>query len=68
MRKRGGFQGAATVLLQAALAVGCLAGCGVATRPPDGILDLPHFANQAPSKGIKGSPAMTVSAETIWVQ
>jgi len=68
MRKGRGFQGAATVLLQAALAVGCLAGCGVATRPPAGILDLPHFANQAPSKEIKGSPAVTVSAETIWVQ
>jgi hypothetical protein len=68
MRKRGGFQSAATVLLQATLAVGFLVGCGVATRPPDGILDLPHFANQAPSKGIKGSPAVTVSAETIWVQ
>jgi hypothetical protein len=68
MKKRGGFQGAATVLLQAALAVGCLAGCGVASRPPDGILDLPHFASQAPSKGIKGYPAVSVSAETIWVQ
>jgi hypothetical protein len=68
MRKRGAFQSAATVLLQATLAGGILVGCGVATRPPDGILDLPHFANQAPSKGTKGSPALTVSAETIWVQ
>jgi hypothetical protein len=68
MRQRRGFQCAAAVLLQATLAVGLLAGCGVASRPADGTLDLPHFAGQAPSKQIKPSYPLTVSAEAIWVQ
>ena len=68
MRQRGGFQRAAAVLLQATLAVGFLAGCGVATRPADGTPDLPHFASQAPSKQIEPSPLLTVSAEAIWAQ
>ena len=49
MRQDGRLQHAATVLLQATLAIGILVGCGVAP-PPDGLLDLPHFANHAPSK------------------
>jgi len=50
MRRDGGLQRAAAVLLQTALAMGILVGCAGAPRPADGTLDLPHFANQAPSK------------------
>jgi hypothetical protein len=32
--------------------MGVLVGCGVASRPADGHLDLPHFASQASSKEI----------------
>jgi hypothetical protein len=52
MRRDGGLQRAAAVLLQAALAMGILVGCVGAPRPADGTLDLPHFANRAPSKDI----------------
>ena len=52
MRRDGGLQRAAVVLLQATLAMGILIGFGVATRPADGTLDLPHFAYQAPSLGM----------------
>jgi len=45
-------QRAAAVLLQTTLAMAILVGCGVASRPADGHLDLPHFASQAPSKEI----------------
>jgi hypothetical protein len=54
--------------LQAALAMGFLTGCGVAPRPPDGTLDLPYFASQAPSKAMDPSPRLSVSAEAIWAQ
>jgi hypothetical protein len=50
MRQHEGLQRVAAVLLQATLAIAFLFGCGVATRPPDGTLDLPHFASQVPSK------------------
>ena len=68
MRQHEGLQHAAAVLLQATLAMGFLTGCGVATGPPDGTLDLPHFASQAPSKEMGPSPRLTVSAEAIWTQ
>jgi hypothetical protein len=45
-------QRAAAVLLQTALAMAILVGCGVASRPSDGHLDLPHFASQAPSSSV----------------
>jgi hypothetical protein len=53
MRQDGGLQRAAVVLLQATLVMGILIGCGVAARPVDGTLDLPHFANQAPAMGME---------------
>jgi hypothetical protein len=68
MRQNEGLQRAAAVLLQAALAMGLLTGCGVVPRPPDGTLDLPHFASQAPSKAMDPSPRLSVSAEAIWAQ
>jgi hypothetical protein len=68
MRQNEGLQRAAAVLLQATLALGLLIGCGVATRPPDGTLDLPHFASQAPSKAMDPSPRLSVSAEAIWAR
>ena len=48
-------QRAAAVLLQITLATGILVGCGVASRPADGHLDLPHFASQAASKEMEPS-------------
>ena len=64
MRQHEGLRRAAAVLLQATLVVGLLSGCGVAARPADdGALDLPHFANQAPSKEMGPSPRLRVSAE-----
>lgn len=68
MRQPEGIQRAAAMLLQATLVLGFLGGCGVATRPADGTLDLPHFAGQAPSKAVDPSPRVTVSRETIWIQ
>ena len=68
MRQNEGLQRAAVVLLLATLAMGFLTGCGVAPRPPDGTLDLPHFASQAPSKEMGPSPRSSVSAEAIWAQ
>lgn len=68
MRQNEGLQRAAAVLLQATVVVGFLGGCGVATRPADGILDLPHFAIQAPSREMEPAPRLSVSAEAIWVQ
>ena len=68
MRQNKGLQRAATEFLQATLAMGFLFGCGGATRPPDGTLDLPHFASQAPSKAMDPSPRLSVSAEAIWAQ
>ncbi len=68
MRQNEGLQRAAAVLLQATLALGFLIGCKAATRPPDGTLDLPHFASQAPSKAMEPSPRLSVSAEAIWAQ
>jgi len=68
MRQDGGLQRAAVGLLQATLAIGILIGCGVATRPPDGTLDLPHFANQAPSTGMEPSPRLSVATEAIRAQ
>ena len=72
MRQNEGLQRAAAVLLQAALAMGFLTGCGVAPRPPDGTLDLPYFASQAPSKAMDQamdpSPRLSGSAEAIWAQ
>ena len=65
MRRGGGLQRAAAVLLQTTLAMGILVGCVVAPRPADGTLDLPHFANQAPSRD---SPHLSVERETVWVQ
>jgi len=53
MRQDGGLQRAAVMLLQATLVMGILIGCGVAARPVDGTLDLPHFANQAPAMGME---------------
>jgi hypothetical protein len=46
----------AAVLLVTALAMAILVGCGVTPRPADGIRDLPHFANQAPSRETDPSP------------
>lgn len=68
MRQNGGLQRAAAVLLQATLALGFLVGCGVATRPADGTLDLPHFASQAPSREMEPSLRLSVSPEAIWAQ
>ena len=68
MRQHEGLQRAAAGLLQATLAMGFLIGCGVAPRPADGTLDLPHFASQAPSKEMESSPRLSVSAEAIWAQ
>ena len=51
MRRDGGLQRAAVVLLQATLAMGILIGCGVAARPVDGTLDLPHFREPSASHG-----------------
>lgn len=68
MRRNEGLQRAAAVLLQAALAMGFLAGCGVVPRPPDGTLDLPYFASQAPSQAMDPSRRLSVSAEAIWAQ
>jgi hypothetical protein len=68
MRQNEGLQRAAVVLLLATLTMGFLTGCGVAPRPPDGTLDLPHFASQAPSKEMGPSPRLSVSAEAIWAQ
>jgi len=59
MRPNGRLQHAAAVLLQATLAMGILVACGVAPRPADGTLDLPHFANQAPSKEMEPSPRLS---------
>jgi hypothetical protein len=49
-RQNGGLRRTAAVLLQATLLMGILVGCGAATRPADGTLDLPHFANQGESE------------------
>lgn len=68
MRPDGGLQRAVAVLLQATLAIGILIGCGVTSRPADETLDLPHFANQAPSKEMEPSPRLSVSRETVWAQ
>jgi hypothetical protein len=68
MRQHEGLQRAAAVLLQAILAVGFLSGCGVATRPADGTLDLPHFASQAPSNERELSPRLSAPPEAIWTQ
>jgi len=68
MRRDGGLQRAAVVLLQTTLAMGILVGCGVAPRPADGTLDLPHIANQAPSKEMEPSPRLSAARETIWAQ
>ena len=68
MRQNEGLQRAAAVVLQATLAMGFLIGCGVATRPADGTLDLPHFASQAPSREMEPSPRSSVSPEAIWAQ
>lgn len=68
MRRDGGLQRAAVVLLQATLATGILIGCGVAARPPDGTLDLPHFAYQAPSLVMEPSPRLSIATEAIWAQ
>jgi len=68
MRQNEGLQRATAVLLPATLALGLLIGCGAATRPPDGTLDLPHFASRAPSKAMQPSPRSSVSAEAIWAQ
>lgn len=68
MRPDGGLQRAAAVLLPATLAMGILIGCGVASRPADGTQDLPHFANQTPSKEMEPSPRLSVARETIWAQ
>jgi hypothetical protein len=69
MRQDGGLlRRAAAVLLQATLAMGILIGCGVAARPADGTLDLPHFANQAPSMEMKPSPRLSVATEAISAQ
>jgi hypothetical protein len=68
MRQNEGLQRAAAVLLPATLALGLLTGCGVAPRPPDGTLDLPYFASQAPSKAMDPSPRLSVSAEAIWAR
>lgn len=65
MRQNEGFQRAAAVLLRATLVMGFLTGCGVATRPPDGTLDLPHFASQAPSKEMEPLPRLSVSAAKL---
>jgi hypothetical protein len=65
MRQHEGLQRAAAVLLQATLVVGLLSGCGVAARPDDGALDLPHFASQAPSKEMGPSPRLSVSAAEL---
>jgi hypothetical protein len=68
MRQNEGLQRVAVVLLQATLAIGFLIGCGAATHPPDGTLDLPHFASQAPAKAMNPSPRSSVSAEATWAQ
>jgi len=68
MRQDGGLQRAAVVLLHATLVMGILIGCGVAARPVDGTLDLPHFANQAPAMGMEPSPRLSVATEAIWAQ
>ena len=68
MRQHEGLRSAAAVLLQATLAMGFLTGCGVATRPADGTLDLPHFASQAPSKERELLPRLSASLEAIWAQ
>ena len=52
MRRDGGLQRAAAVLLQTTLAMGILVGCAGAPRPADGIRDLPHIASQAPSQSV----------------
>ena len=68
MRQNEGLQRAAAVLVQAALAMGFLTGCGVSPRPPDGTLDLPYFASQAPSKAMDPSRRLSVSSEAIRAQ
>ena len=68
MRRNEGLQRTAAGLVQAALVTGFLTGCGVVPRPPDGTLDLPHFASQAPSKAMDPSRRLSVSAEAIWAQ
>jgi hypothetical protein len=67
-RQGGGLQRTAALLLQATLAMGILIGCGVATRPADGTLDLPHFANQTPSKEMESSSRLSVAKEAIRAQ
>jgi len=62
MRRNDGLRRAAAVVLQATLAIGLLIGCA-ATHPPDGTLDLPHFARQAPSEAMSPSHRSRVSAE-----
>jgi hypothetical protein len=64
MRRGGGLQRAAAVLLQTTLAMGILVGCVVPPRPADGTPDLPHFANQAPSREMEPSPHLSVERET----
>jgi hypothetical protein len=51
MRQDGGLQRATVVLLQATLAMGILIGCGVATRPADGTLDLPREPSASHGNG-----------------
>jgi hypothetical protein len=68
MRQDGGLQRAVAVLLHATLAMGILVGCGAATRPPGDTLDLPHFADQAPSMEMERSPRLWVATEAIWAQ
>lgn len=68
MRRDGGLRRAAAVLLQTTLVMGILVGCVGAPRPADGIRDLPHIANQAPSKEMEPSPHLSVARETIWAQ
>jgi hypothetical protein len=68
MRRDGVLQRAAVVLLQVTLAMGILIGCGAATRPADGTLDLPHFAYQAPPMGMEPSPRLSIATEAIWAQ
>ena len=68
MRRDEGLQRAAAVLLQATLAMGLLIGCGAATHPPDGTLDLPHFASQAGSEAMNPSHRSSGSVEAIPVR
>jgi hypothetical protein len=62
-----GLQRCAAALVPAALIVWFLSGCGIATRPSDGV-DSPHYARPTPSEMRDQPSGVSIVANEMWAE